>query len=88
MLNANKMKLCALLLGIILLAALQVWQQHARVSEKQVFEGYKKERSMLQQDVQTLRLELASLTRPDTLRRLAREKLGMDSPKPVQVMQQ
>lgn len=75
-----------LLLSICLLAAGQVWLSHVRVDVSQQIAKLKQEKNIIQQDVQGLRLELASLMRPDTLRRLAREKLGMQAPKPMQVV--
>ncbi|MDX8383385.1 MAG: cell division protein FtsL [Ghiorsea sp.] len=76
-----------MVLMIMLLGALQVWLSHVRVGVAQQHEVLRSEFNLLHQDVQNLNLELASLSRPDTLRRLAREKMGMYAPKPMQVIQ-
>ena len=76
----------AIMFAIGGLAAGQVWLSHLRVNTAQDAASLKKEKVILEQEVQGLKLELASLTRPDTLRRLAREKLGMHAPTPMQVM--
>jgi len=73
----------AILIG--LLAGAQVWQAYLRVDTAQEFTKIKKEKVKLQQDVQSLKLELASITRPDTLRRLARQ-MGMSAPTSMQVV--
>jgi len=71
---------------ICVLAAGQVWLSHLRVGAAQSITELKQDRLRVQQDVQNLKLELASLMRPDTLRRLAREKLGMHAPTSMQVV--
>jgi len=75
-----------LLLSICLLAAGQVWLSHVRVDVSQQVAKLKQEKNIIQQDVQGLKLEFASLMRPNTLRRLAREKLGMHAPNSMQVV--
>ncbi len=75
-----------LVFSICMLAAGQVWMSHLRVDVAQQVAKLKQEKSILKQDVQNLKLELASLMRPDTLRRLAREKMGMRAPGPMQVV--
>ena len=73
-------------ISICMLAAAQLWVSHLRVDVAQQLVKLAQERDVLQQDVQGLKLELASLMRPDTLRRLAREKMGMRPPAPMQVV--
>ncbi len=87
MLMPSGVKAWALVLLICVLAAGQVWLSHLRVETAQVHVSLKIERDILLKAVQGLRLELTSLVRPDTLRRLAREQLGMNSPRPSQVIQ-
>jgi len=71
---------------ICVLAASQVWLSHVRVGAAQTLTELKQDRLRVQQNVQNLKLELVSLMRPDTLRRLAREKLGMHAPTSMQVV--
>ncbi|MDX8382181.1 MAG: cell division protein FtsL [Ghiorsea sp.] len=73
----------AILIG--LLAGAQVWQAYLRVDTAQEFTKLEEEKVKLQQDVQSFKLELASITRPDTLRRLARQ-VGMSAPTSMQVV--
>jgi cell division protein FtsL len=75
----------SLFLGIGLLAGGQVWLAYLRVDVAQDIAKLKKEKILLVQDVQSLKLELASMKRPDTLRRLARE-MGMAAPTAMQVV--
>ncbi|HID37824.1 MAG TPA: cell division protein FtsL [Ghiorsea sp.] len=77
--------LFSLVATIGLLAGGKVWVSYLRVDTEQSVNQLKKEKVLLVQDVQNLKLELASMTRPDTLRRLARE-LGMAAPSAMQVM--
>jgi len=82
-----KLRFPALVLMLAALAAGQVWVSHLRVGEAQEIAKAKHEKIFVQQEVQSLKLEMASLMRPNTLRRLAREELGMRAPKPMQVVQ-
>ncbi|MBN4058216.1 cell division protein FtsL [Mariprofundus ferrooxydans] len=77
--------LFSLVATIALLAGGKVWVSYLRVDTEQSVAQLKKEKVLLVQDVQNLKLELASMTRPDTLRRLARE-LGMSAPTAMQVV--
>lgn len=77
------MSMMVLIIGCV--AAGEVYLSHVRVNVSQAVAMRKVEKSDVQQEVQNLKLEIASITRPDTLRRLAREKLGMHSPTPMQV---
>jgi len=76
-----------MILVICALAAGQVYLSHVRVGISQKVAEAKVAQGQVQREVQNLKLEVASITRPDTLRRLAREKLGMFSPTPMQVVQ-
>lgn len=71
--------------AIAVLAGGQVFVSYLRVDTAQEIGKLKKERILLEQDLQSLRLELASMSRPDTLRRMAR-KLGMSAPSAMQVV--
>jgi len=79
------MVLFSLVATIGLLAGGKVWVSYLRVDTEQSVTQLKKEKVLLEQDVQNLELELASMMRPDTLRRLARE-LGMSAPTAMQVV--
>ena len=63
-----------LVISIGFLSAGQVWLSHLRVVVAQQVSSSKQEQRLVQQDVQNLKLELASLMRPNTLRRLAHEE--------------
>ncbi len=76
--------LLAVFIGV--LSAGQVWLSHLRVAVAQQTTHARQEQQLVQQDVQNLKLEMASLMRPNTLRRLAHEKLGMQAPTPMQVV--
>ncbi len=71
--------------GIGLLSVGEVWVSYVRLDTEQVVSQLQKEKNILAQDVQSLKLELASMLRPDTLRRLARD-MGMSAPSAMQVV--
>ncbi len=81
----SRMVIIGLVATISLVAGGKVWVSYLRVDTEQSVSQLQKEKVLLVQDVQNLRLELASMTRPDTLRRLARE-LGMSAPSAMQVI--
>jgi cell division protein FtsL len=81
----SRMSWVSLFVGIGLLAGGQVWLAYMRVDVVQDMTTLKKEKALLVQNVQNLKLELASMKRPDTLRRLARE-IGMAAPTAMQVV--
>ncbi|MDQ7002923.1 MAG: cell division protein FtsL [Ghiorsea sp.] len=68
------------------LSAGQVWLSHLRVGVAQQVSSAAQAQRLAQQDVQNLKLELASLMRPNTLRRLAHDELGMQAPTSMQVI--
>lgn len=82
-----RLHLVLMALVVCTLAAGQVYLSHARVGVSQQVAMAKATQTLMHQEVQNLKLEVASITRPDALRRLAREKLGMFSPTPMQVVQ-
>ena len=84
--SSRSLAIASMVLVVCLLAAAQVWLSHIRVGTTQEIVKLKQEKELLQQDLQNLKIELASMLRPDTLRRLAREKMGMHAPTPLQVV--
>ncbi|MDQ6989337.1 MAG: cell division protein FtsL [Mariprofundaceae bacterium] len=86
MLKSFKAKLFLLVTAIFVIGLGQVWLAHVRGQVAHSTSMLQAERQLLLASVQGLRLELTSLMRPDTLRRLARENLGMQKPRPSQVV--
>ena len=76
-----------LILGsVALLAATQVWLSHVRYELSLETSRIQKEQSELNREIHQLNLELASLTRPERLRKIAQTELGMAPPLPMQVI--
>jgi len=69
-----------------LLAGVQVWLSHARYDISRQSKALQAERSDLNYRINQLQLERASLIRPERLRRIARDQLGMGPPKARQVV--
>lgn len=69
-----------------LLAACQIWLSHLRYELSLDSQELNTEKQEMLGEVSQLRLELASMTRPERLRQLAQQKLGMAPPKPAQVV--
>jgi len=82
--NSIRMWLALLLSG--LLGAAQVGMTHKRLELARQHASMQREERSLNAGISRLRLELATLTRPERLRRLAVSELGMRPPKPVQVI--
>jgi len=77
----------ALVLGsVALLATAQVWLSHIRYELSLETSRIQKEQSELKREMHQLNLELASLTRPERLRKIAQTELGMAPPLPMQVI--
>jgi len=78
---------CTFFLTITLLAAAQVWLSYLRIELSQ--QSYKLQQGIDKQhvEIQVLGLEYASLARPDRLRQLAQQQLGMQAPLPMQVLE-
>jgi len=77
----------ALVLGsVALLATAQVWLSHIRYELSLETSRIQKEQSELKSEMHQLNLELASLTRPERLRKIAQTELGMAPPLPMQVV--
>lgn len=72
--------------GIALLATGQVWVSHMRYETSLDISAVQKESAAVKGEINTLNLELASLTRPERLRKIAQTKLGMAAPRPMQVL--
>jgi len=77
----------SLFLSISVLAASQVWLSHLRIETSQHASLLQREITKQQDKIQALGLEYASLSRPNRLRQLAHRKLGMQAPRPMQVLQ-
>jgi len=75
-----------LLLAVAMLAGNQVWLSHLRYELSLGSQKLAAEQDAIKLETSTLRLEIASLTRPDRLREYARSTLGMAPPRPMQVL--
>jgi len=71
---------------VAVLAAGQIWLSHLRYEMSLDTQRLIAEQKNVQRESSKLRLETASLTRPDRLRQYANSKLGMAPPKPMQVI--
>jgi len=78
--------LLLMLLVAGLLAAGQIWLSHLRYELSLETQKLNAEKQDALGQSSKLRLELASLTRPERLRQLAQQKLGMGPPNPSQVV--
>jgi len=72
--------------SIGMLAAGQVWLSHLRYETAQTIHNLQESKRGIAADVTRLNLEVASLTRPERLREIAGAKLGMQPPRPMQVV--
>lgn len=70
-----------------LLAGAQVWLSHLRLETARQTHIIQQETAKLQEKMQALGLEYASLVRPERLRQLAHRELGMQAPRPMQILQ-
>jgi len=76
-----------LILGsVAMLATAQVWLSHIRYELSLETSRVQKEQNELKREMHQLNLELASLTRPERLRKIAQTELGMAPPLPIQVV--
>ncbi len=71
---------------VAVLAAGQIWLSHLRYELSLGTQRMIAEQKEVRRESSKLRLETASLTRPDRLRQYANSKLGMAPPKPMQVI--
>jgi cell division protein FtsL len=75
-----------LMLGV--LSAAQVWLSYIRYDLSLEAQSLAAEKQTALKEISKLRIEIASLTRPERLRQLARTKLDMAPPNPMQVIHQ
>jgi cell division protein FtsL len=75
-----------LMLGALSVA--HVWLSHLRYELSLETQALAAEKQTELKEISKLRIELASLTRPERLRNLARTKLDMAPPNPMQVIHQ
>jgi len=78
--------LLPLVLG--LMSAAQIWLSYLRYELSLDTQSLSAEKQAVFSGISKLRLELASLTRPERLRQLASSKLDMAPPQPMQVIHQ
>jgi len=71
---------------LLTMVAAQIWLSHMRYEVAQSTQRAQQEQQLLVDEINKLRLELASMTRPERLRRLAKSELGMRPPRPLQVI--
>jgi cell division protein FtsL len=83
---SRKLSTVLLLGSVALLATTQVWLSHLRYELSLETARIQKEQSELKREMNQLNLELASLTRPERLRKIAQIDLGMAPPLPMQVI--
>jgi len=74
-----------LLLGALALA--QVWLAHLRVEVARQRHTIQESIKQEERKMDKLSLEYANLIRPERLRKLAHEQLGMNAPRPDQLIQ-
>ncbi|MDT8375293.1 MAG: cell division protein FtsL [Mariprofundaceae bacterium] len=84
--TGHKLSTILLLGSVALLATAQVWLSHLRYELSLETSRIQKEQSELKREIHQLNLELASLTRPERLRKIAQTDLGMAPPLPMQVI--
>ncbi len=75
-----------LILGLLSIA--QVWLSYLRYDLSLEAQSLTAEKQTALKEISKLRIEIASLTRPERLRQLARTELGMAPPNPMQVIHQ
>ena len=78
--------LLPLMLG--LLSAAQVWLSYLRYDMSLETQSLAAEKQSELKEISKLRIEIASLTRPERLRQLASTELDMAPPNPMQVIHQ
>jgi len=86
MMRRRIMPWLALPLMIGIFAAAQIWLSHIRYELSQGMQQLMAEKQDAALETSKLRLEIASLTRPERLRELAQTRLHMTPPRPMQVL--
>jgi len=76
----------SVVLLLALFAAGQVWLSHIRYELSQHTQSLMAKQQTIALETSRLRLELASLTRPERLRKLAQTRLHMAPPRAMQVL--
>jgi len=74
--------------SLAVLAGAQIWLSHVRNELSLETQRLTAEKNAVQQESSKLRLEAASLSRPERLREYAIATLDMAPPKPMQVIHQ
>jgi len=82
----GKTSLALSFVAIAILAGLQVWVSHLRYETSIATAETVREQHSIKREIHSLGLELASLSRPENLRRIAASELGMAPPRPMQVL--
>lgn len=72
-------------LSVAAMATAQIWLAHSRYAIAHEATLARHHMEDMQADINRLGLELASLSRPERLRELAKDRLGMAPPLPGQV---
>ncbi len=81
------MKSWVLLAGLIFsLASAQIWLAHLRLENAQQRQQVQSKIEQEERSIARLSLEYANLTRPQRLRKLAHDTLGMRAPRPEQLI--
>ena len=73
---------------VAVLAGAQIWVSNMRNELSLETQRLVKAQDVVRQESTKLRLEVASLSRPERLRKYAITRLGMVPPKPIQVIRQ
>lgn len=73
---------------LAVLAGAQIWLSHVRNELSLEMQRLGTQQKSVRQESSKLRLEVASLSRPERLRKYAMTTLGMAPPKPMQVIHQ
>jgi len=74
--------------GLAVLSGGQVWMSHVRNELSLQTQALLTQQKAVRQESSKLRLEVASLSRPERLREYAIATMGMAPPKPMQVIHQ
>jgi len=75
-------------LCLAVLAGAQIWLSHVRNEVSLQTQRLVAAQKVVRQEASKLRLEVASLSRPERLREYAMTRLGMAPPTPMQVIHQ
>ena len=82
----SKLAIALPIASIAILATGQVWLSHLRYETSLETSKTQKAQGEQKREIHKLNLELASLTRPERLRKIAQSRLGMAPPRPMQVL--